>query len=188
MPQIYKFSQDVRLQAKMSSVVRAEKLISSKMLHVLNAICRVLFAAADNVLFLLFLSFLSLVSDSVTLSCLIRVRSIPCLPPKSYFSRFDREVINSRQEGLQDFINEWVSYLFWENKVNPGRWRIVSEKLGYSETILVKFDPTDSGLLFRHVIPSYIYRITCFVVQYCWVFYELCLIHKQQVKILSDTT
>lgn len=50
------------------------------------------------------------------LSCLIRERSIPCLPPKSYFSRFDKDVINSRQEGLQDFLNEWVSYLWWENQ------------------------------------------------------------------------
>lgn len=37
-----------------------------------------------------------------------RERSIPCLPPKSYFSRFDKDVINSRQEGLQDFLNEIV--------------------------------------------------------------------------------
>lgn len=44
------------------------------------------------------------------LSC--REQNIPCLPPKSYFSRFDKEVIDSRQEGLQDFLNEWVSYYF----------------------------------------------------------------------------
>ncbi|KAJ7333627.1 phosphatidylinositol binding [Desmophyllum pertusum] len=37
-----------------------------------------------------------------------RERGIPCLPPKSYFSRFNKEVIDSRQEGLQDFLKEIV--------------------------------------------------------------------------------
>lgn len=32
--------------------------------------------------------------------------SIPTLPPKSYFSRFDKDVIDSRQEGLQHFLSE----------------------------------------------------------------------------------
>ncbi|XP_078358553.1 sorting nexin-10-like [Oculina patagonica] len=37
-----------------------------------------------------------------------RERSIPSLPPKSYFSRFNKEVIDSRQEGLRDFLKEIV--------------------------------------------------------------------------------
>lgn len=35
-------------------------------------------------------------------------RSIPVLPPKSYFSRFDKEVIDSRQEGFQNFLSKIV--------------------------------------------------------------------------------
>ncbi|XP_058959307.2 sorting nexin-10 isoform X1 [Pocillopora verrucosa] len=34
--------------------------------------------------------------------------SIPTLPPKSYFSRFDKGVIDSRREGFQHFLSEIV--------------------------------------------------------------------------------
>lgn len=37
-----------------------------------------------------------------------RDRSIPCLPPKSYFSRFTKVVVDSRQKGFQEFLTEIV--------------------------------------------------------------------------------
>lgn len=39
-----------------------------------------------------------------------RDRNVPRLPPKSYFSRFNKEVIDSRQQGLQDFLIEIVKF------------------------------------------------------------------------------
>ena len=40
--------------------------------------------------------------------CLLRNRTVPDLPPKNYFGRFSKEVVDARQQGLQDFLIEWV--------------------------------------------------------------------------------
>lgn len=70
----------------------------------ITTICRDLSVGTNS--FLPFLSqCFSMTFVSLILS-LIRERGIPCLPPKSYFSRFNKEVIDSRQEGLQDFLKE----------------------------------------------------------------------------------
>ena len=38
--------------------------------------------------------------------CLLRNRTVPDLPPKNYFGRFSKEVVDARQQGLQDFLIE----------------------------------------------------------------------------------
>lgn len=44
----------------------------------------------------------------ICLFCLLRNRTVPDLPPKNYFGRFSKEVVDARQQGLQDFLLEWV--------------------------------------------------------------------------------
>lgn len=40
-------------------------------------------------------------------------RGIPQLPPKSYFSRFNKEVVDSRQRGLKEFLTEIVKFNYF---------------------------------------------------------------------------
>lgn len=42
----------------------------------------------------------------ICLFCLLRNRTVPDLPPKNYFGRFSKEVVDARQQGLQDFLIE----------------------------------------------------------------------------------
>ena len=49
-----------------------------------------------------------MILNLICLFCLLRNRTVPDLPPKNYFGRFSKEVVDTRQQGLQDFLIEWV--------------------------------------------------------------------------------
>ena len=49
-----------------------------------------------------------MILNLICLFCLLRNRTVPDLPPKNYFGRFSKEVVDARQQGLQDFLIEWV--------------------------------------------------------------------------------
>lgn len=52
--------------------------------------------------------FMMILINLICLFCLLRNRTVPDLPPKNYFGRFSKEVVDARQQGLQDFLIEWV--------------------------------------------------------------------------------